>query len=135
LIEESLILLKPETVKRRLIGEVLKRIEQEGFEIVAMKMIRLDVELAQKLYEVHTGKPFFDRLIKHVTSGPVVAAIVRGKNVVKALRRLIGATDPSKAQRGTIRGDLGLSITENIIHASDSREVAKKEIEILFPKE
>jgi nucleoside-diphosphate kinase len=135
LVERSLILLKPETVKRRLIGEVLRRIEREGFDILAMKMMKLSIERAQRLYEVHAGKPFYDNLIKHITSGPVVVAVVQGEGAIKALRRLIGVTDPSKAERGTIRGDLGLNITENIVHASDNEEIAEKEISMFFSEE
>jgi nucleoside-diphosphate kinase len=125
-------MIKPDAVKRNLIGEILKRVEKAGFEILELKMVKLSVPEAKRFYQVHQGKPFFDKLVKYVCSGKVVVATLKKKNAVKDLRELIGATDPKKAKRGTIRRDLAVNTTENSVHASDSPKNAKTEIEFFF---
>jgi nucleoside-diphosphate kinase len=125
-------MIKPDAVKRNLIGEILKRVERAGFEILELKMVKLSVPEAKRFYQVHRGKPFFDKLVKYVSSGKVVVTTLKKKNAVKDLRELIGATDPKKAKRGTIRRDLALNTTENSVHASDSPQNAKTEIGLFF---
>jgi len=132
--ERTFVFLKPETVMRGLVGEVISRIEKKGFVIAAMKLIWLDEKQAHKLYEMHKGKPFFEKLVEHVTSGPIVTLVIEGPNAVKALRKMVGPTNPSEAEPGTIRGDYSLETTCNTIHASDSRENAKREMNIFFQK-
>jgi len=134
-LERTFAILKPETVERRLIGEVLRRIEEAGFKILALKLLRASREQAERLYEVHAGKPFYGELIDHITSGPIVPMVLEAENAVEKLRRLIGATDPAKAEPGTIRRDLGISITKNVIHAADSRESYEREHKIFFTPE
>lgn len=130
--EKTFVILKPETVKNKLIGEVIGRIEKAGFKILAMKLVKASLKQAEKLYEIHKGKSFYDELIKHITSGPIVPMIIEGKDAVNRMRILIGATNPKEAKPGTIRGDLGISITMNIIHAADSSENFVKESKIFF---
>ncbi len=125
-------MIKPDAVRRNLIGEILRRVEKAGFEIVELKMVRLSLHRATRFYRVHRGKPFFDKLVKYVSSGEVVVGVVKKKNAVKDLRELIGSTDPKKAKRGTIRRDLAINTTENSVHASDSPKNAKMEIEFFF---
>lgn len=130
--ERTFVMIKPDGLARGLIGEVIKRLESQGLRILAMKMLVLDRRTAERLYEVHRGKEFFEGLVKFVTSGPVVAMIFEGENAVSLVRKAIGATDPAKAEPGTIRGDFGGGVTANIIHAADSSENAIKEIKIIF---
>ena len=134
-VERTFVFLKPEAVLRGLMGEILARIERRGLKIKALKLHRMTREEAERLYEVHKGKEFFERLVEHVTSGPVLLMVVEGPRAVGVLRRMIGATDPLEAQPGTIRGDYALDITCNIIHAADSRESAEREMRIFFTKE
>ena len=122
--------LKPDTVKNRLVGEIISRLEQKGFIFKHLKLHQITHKEAESLYSVHKGKPFFQELVNHVTSGPVVLMILQGPNAVETLRKVIGATNPLAAEPGTIRGDLSVSITANVIHASDSAENAKKESSI-----
>lgn len=129
----SLFLIKPDAVERRLVGEIISRLEKTPFRIVAMRMLRLDPELAGRHYEAHRSKDFYPALVEYITSGPAVAMIVEGEGVVDGLRALIGATDPSAAAPGTIRGDLGLDIRRNLVHASDSPEAAEREVSLFFP--
>jgi nucleoside-diphosphate kinase len=119
--------LKPDTVKNRLVGEVLSRLETKGFAVKQLRLHQITHKEAESLYSVHKGKPFFQELVDHVTSGPVVLMILQAPNAVETLRKVIGATNPLTAEPGTIRGDLSVSITANVIHASDSAENAKKE--------
>ena len=128
----TLVLIKPDAVKRRLTGEIISRLEKQGLKIVALKMLQMDDALAERHYAAHEAKPFFSDLVDFITSGPIIAAVVEGSNAVEAVRRLMGDTDPLKASAGTIRGDLGLDITHNLIHGSDSEESAQKEIELFF---
>ncbi len=130
--ERTLVLLKPDAVRRRLIGELIKRIEQKNLDIVALKMIRVDKNLAEEHYAEHRGKPFFPELIEFITSGPVVAMVVEGPGAISVIRRLMGKTNPFEAEPGTIRGDFGLDLTANLIHGSDSKETAAREIERFF---
>ncbi len=131
--EKTLVLVKPDGVWRGLIGEVIKRIESNGLSIVAMKMMNVTKELANEHYAEHLEKPFFDELITFITSGPIVAIAVEGENAVSVIRKLMGATNPKDADPGTIRGDYGLEITENIVHGSDSTDSAARELALYFP--
>lgn len=130
--ERTLCIVKPDGVRRRLVGEVLKRIERAGFKIEGLKMLRLKRQEAELLYDVHRGKPFFEDLVEFMTSGPIVAILLEKENGISDLRSLLGKTDPSLAKRGTIRGDLGGTKQRNLVHASDSPLRAKKEIAIFF---
>ena len=130
--ERTLIIIKPDAVARGLVGEILSRFERKGLKIRALKMLKLSRQKAEKLYDVHKGKHFFENLIRFITSGPVVAAVLEGPSAVDVVRLMIGSTDGKKALPGTIRGDFSLSVTENIIHAADSSERAKYEISIIF---
>src|SRR2546422_4212588 len=124
--------LKPDTIHNRLAGEVLSRLERKGFVFKQLKLHHITKKEAEALYGVHRGKPFFQELVDHVTSGPVVLMILEAPNAVETLRKIIEATNPQKAEPGTIRGDLSLSITANVIHASDSHENAKAESSVFF---
>jgi nucleoside-diphosphate kinase len=132
LTECTLAFLKPEAVMRGLMGEIISRIERKGLLIVAMKLLQPTRKQAEKIYEVHKGKNFYEPLIDHITSAPILALVIEGPNAVSVLRNIIGKTNPIEARAGTIRGDFALNVQKNIIHASDSLENAKKEIGILF---
>jgi nucleoside-diphosphate kinase len=131
--ERTFAFLKPDTVYNHLTGEVLARLERKGFVFKQLKLHHITRKEAEALYSVHKGKPFFQELVDHVTSGPVVLMILEAPNAVETLRKVIGATNPQKAEPGTIRGDLSMSITANVIHASDSLENAKIESSVFFP--
>jgi len=133
--ERTLLIVKPDGVVRGLVGEVISRMERKGLKIVALKMMKLSKEKAEELYSVHKGKPFFQELIEHITSAPIVAMILEGENAIQIVRNMIGATDPSKANPGTIRGDYALTITKNVVHAADSKESAEREIKVIFGME
>ena len=130
--EREFVMVKPDGVKRRLIGETISRLEKVGLRIVAMKMLHLTKAMAEKHYAVHKGKPFYDGLVKFISSGPVVAMVVEGKDAVARVRKIVGATKPIEAEVGTIRGDFGMEIGRNIVHAGDSPENAKIEYSIYF---
>lgn len=130
--EETLVIVKPDAVRRGLIGEVLDRIERKGLRIAEMRMIRIDRELAERLYDEHRDKAFFSDLVGFITSDDVVVARVVGEQAVPVVRTLMGPTDPAAAPPGTIRGDFGLVITENLVHGSDSAESAKRELDLFF---
>ncbi len=130
--EREFIMVKPDGVQRAHIGDIITRIERAGLKIVAMKTLQVTREQAEKQYAVHKGKPFYAGLIKYITSGPSVAMVVEGRDAVKHTRRLVGATDPHDALPGSIRGDYGLNIERNIVHAADSVENAKTEYSIYF---
>jgi nucleoside-diphosphate kinase len=132
LTERTLVFLKPEAIMRGIMGEIISRIERKGFNITAMKLTQLTTSQAEKLYEMHKGKSFYDTLIRHVTSGPVLAMVIEGPNAISLIRNMIGKTNPAEAQPGTIRADYALNVTKNVIHASDSPENAKREIKIFF---
>jgi len=131
--QRTLVLVKPDGVKKGLIGEIISRLEKKGLKIAAMRMLQMDKALARRHYAVHKGKPFFAGLVDFITSGPIVAVVVEGEKSVEVVRKLMGETDPVKAAPGTIRGDYGLDIGENLIHGSDSEENAQKEIALFFP--
>ncbi|MEM0441186.1 MAG: nucleoside-diphosphate kinase [Candidatus Caldarchaeum sp.] len=130
--ERTFVILKPKAVQRGLVGEIIARFERKGLRLVEMQMKQMTREEAARLYEVHRGKPFYDDLIKVMTSGPVVLIVLEGRQAVEVVRKLIGATDPVKAEPGTIRGDYGLEITDNLVHASDSGESFERESVIFF---
>ncbi|MHA2357580.1 MAG: nucleoside-diphosphate kinase [Candidatus Heimdallarchaeaceae archaeon] len=133
--EREFIMIKPDGVQRGLIGEVIQRIERVGFKIIGMKMIQVSMEQAKEHYAIHEGKPFYEGLLEYITSGPVVAMVVEGKEAVKITRKIVGATDPVNAEPGSIRGDYALEIGRNIIHAADSPENAIAEYKIYFKEE
>ncbi|MFM8597607.1 MAG: nucleoside-diphosphate kinase [Mycobacterium sp.] len=132
--ERTLVLIKPDGVQRRAIGDIIGRIERKGLTIAALELRHVSEDLARAHYAEHDGKPFFGSLLDFITSGPVVAAIVEGPRAVAAFRQLAGGTDPvEKATPGTIRGDLGLETQSNLVHGSDSPESARREIALWFP--
>lgn len=131
--ERTLVLVKPDGVRRGLVGDVIARIERKGLTIVALELRTLDRELAEAHYEEHRDKPFFGSLVEFITGGPLVAMVVEGPRAVEAFRSLAGATDPVAAAPGTIRGDHGLQIQENVVHGSDSPFSADREIKLFFP--
>src|ERR1700737_3189190 len=132
--ERTLLLIKPDGVERRLVGEIIGRSERKGLTVAALEMRVIDDELARQHYAEHDGKPFFASLLEFITSGPLVAAIVEGPRAVAAFRQIAGGTDPvEKATPGTIRGDLALITQDNLVYGSDSPESAVREIELWFP--
>ena len=132
--EYTLVFLKPIAVRRGLVGEIISRFERKGLEIVALKMVEVSRDMAEEIYSVHRGKHFYEALVDSIAGRRIVAMILYGREAVKVVRKLIGATDPVEASPGTIRGDYALDITENMIHASDSRESFLREAAILFPE-
>jgi nucleoside-diphosphate kinase len=135
--ERTLVLVKPDGVRRGLTGEVLRRVEAKGYRIVALELRAASRDLLEQHYAEHVGKPFYEPLVAFMSSGPVVAAVVEGERVVEGWRTLMGTTDPTKASPGSIRGDLGRDwggdVQENLVHGSDSAESAGREIKIWFP--
>jgi nucleoside-diphosphate kinase len=125
-------MIKPDGVKRNLIGEVISRVEEKGFEITKIKMMMISKSLAEEHYGEHKDKPFFNDLVEFITSGPVVAMQVEGENVVAQIRNLMGATNPSDATPGSIRGDLATELDQNVVHGSDSDKSAEKELNLFF---
>ena len=136
--EKTLILVKPDGVRRQLIGEVISRVEAKGYLVTSLRMMQADRALLERHYEEHKGKPFFEPLVEFMLSGPIVAMVAEGNRVIEGFRSLAGATDPTVAAPGTIRGDLardqGTKVVQNIVHGSDSPESAAREIEIFFGK-
>jgi len=130
--EKTLLILKPDAFKRNLVGEIIKRIEMKGFKIVNMKFEFLSREKAEKFYEVHKGKNFFDDLINFMISGPILSIEVEGENAIYLMRKVIGATKPEEREMGSIRGDLAIGLTEDLFHASDSKENYEFERKIIF---
>lgn len=133
--EQTFFMIKPDGVKRNLVGEVISRIEEKGLTIKAMKMMQISDELAKEHYAEHVDKPFFPDLKEFITSGPVVAMVVAGPQAIKTVRNMMGATDPFEATLGTIRGDYALTIDENVVHGSDSLESAEREINLFFAED
>jgi nucleoside-diphosphate kinase len=131
--ERTLVLVKPDGVARGLVGEVLGRLERKGLTLLAVEMRTLDTATAERHYAEHAGKPFFGPLIEFITSGPLVAAVAEGPRAIETWRAMMGPTDPVKAPSGTVRGDFGLIVTENLVHGSDSAESAAREIALFFP--
>ncbi len=130
--ERTFAMIKPEGVSRGLIGEIIMRIERKGYQIVALQMLSLTSEMASEHYAEHVGKPFFTRIVEHISSNPVVAMILEGPDVVSEFRKMMGATNPINALTGTIRGDFANDMSLNIIHGSDSVESATREIKLFF---
>ena len=130
--EQTLFIVKPDGVQRKLVGEVIYRFERRGFNIVKLKMFTFTRSMAEEFYSVHKSKPFFDELVSFITSGQVVAAVVEGNNAIATTRLMVGSTKSFEAASGTIRGDFGLGISDNIIHASDSKESFDKEVLVVF---
>ena len=130
--EKSLVLIKPDAMERGLAGTIIDRLEKTGVKLVAMKMLHMDRELAHRHYAVHKDKPFFNNLVNYITSGPIIATVFEGKNAIEVIRKTAGATDPAKAEAGTIRADFGIDIEHNCVHGSDSPETAAAEIKLYF---
>ena len=131
-VESTLLIVKPDGVRRSLVGEVLRRVEAKGLAIAEMQMLTIDRALAEEHYGEHREKPFFGELVDFITSGPVVIARLEGEGAIDVWRTMMGPTNPATAPPGTIRGDLGLIITENIVHGSDSPESAERELKLFF---
>jgi nucleoside-diphosphate kinase len=132
--EQTLAILKPDAVRRGLTGDILKRIESSGLKIVAMRKLQLSRPDAERFYDVHKARPFFSGLCEYMTSGPVVVAVLEGDGAIAKWRKLMGATDPKKADPGTIRKDFGLDVEQNSTHGSDAPETAANEISFFFPR-
>jgi nucleoside-diphosphate kinase len=133
--QQTLILLKPDAVQRRLVGPITERFERKGLRLAGLKLVKAPRELAEKHYAVHKGKPFYESLLSFLTSGPTVAMVWEGREAVAACRNLIGLTDGAKAAPGSIRGDFGISVQNNLVHGSDSPENAAQEIALWFKPE
>jgi nucleoside-diphosphate kinase len=131
-VERTLILIKPDAVRRRLAGEILQRIENRGFTIVAGKLVTASRDLGEEHYGEHRDKPFFGELVEFITSGPTWALVVEGEGAIATMRKTIGATNPANAEPGTIRGDLAMSMPDNLVHGSDSPESAQREAALWF---
>jgi len=132
--DRTLILVKPDAFERALTGEVIARFERKGLRLVALKLMQVDVELAERHYGEHAGKPFFPELVEFITRGPLVALVLEGEGAIEAARQVIGATNPLEAAPGSIRGDFATEITFNLVHGSDSPNSAAREIELFFPE-
>ena len=130
--ERTLLLVKPDGVQRGLAGEILSRLEKRGLRLIALRMLWMDRPIAERLYSVHKGKPFYPGLVEYMTSGPIVAAALEGPRAIAVVRQAMGETDPAKASPGTIRGDFGLELGRNIVHGSDSPESVAREMPIFF---
>lgn len=128
----TFVMVKPDGVRRGLVGEIVGRLERKGLKLMGMKLVRVTPDVAARHYEEHRDKPFYPELVAFITAGPAVAMVWEGREAVSVARTLMGVTDPAKAAPGTIRGDLGLSITENLVHGSDGAESAEREIGIYF---
>jgi nucleoside-diphosphate kinase len=131
--ETTLVLVKPDGVRRGLAGEIVARFERRGFELRGARLLKISRQLAQQHYAEHKGKPFFGDLVSFITSGPVLALAVRGEGAIGAVRAMMGATNPLDSAPGTIRGDFALELSENIVHGSDSKASAKRELALFFP--
>ncbi|MDP7197214.1 MAG: nucleoside-diphosphate kinase, partial [SAR202 cluster bacterium] len=132
--ERTLILVKPDGLQRALSGEIIDRLEKTGLKISGIKLLRLSEDIASKHYEEHTGKPFFEDLVNYICSGPIIAMVLEGPNAVEKARNIIGKTNPLESPAGTIRGDLGLEVSRNLIHGSANISDANREINIFFEK-
>jgi nucleoside-diphosphate kinase len=130
--EQTLVLVKPDAVERQLAGEILGRLERRGLVVRAAKLVQVNRELAERHYEEHREKPFFEELLEFITSAPTLALVLEGESAVSVVRTTMGATNPAEAAPGTIRGDLALAMPDNLVHGSDSLESAKREIELWF---
>lgn len=130
--ERTLVIIKPDGVQRGLIGDIIARLEQRGLKIAALKMIHMDSALAREHYGIHEGKPFFEPLVKYITSAPVVVMVVEGRNAIDVVRKTMGATNPADARAGTIRADYALEIGRNLVHGSDGPDTARTEVGLFF---
>ena len=130
--EQSLFIVKPDGVERKIVGQILTRFENKGLKIIKLKMFTFTKEMAEEFYSVHNSKPFFNELVSFITSGRVVAAVIEGSNAITTTRLMVGTTKSFEAVPGSIRGDFGLGLTDNIIHASDSKESFEKEVAVVF---
>ena len=130
--ERSLVLIKPDAMQRDLAGTIIARLEKLGMKLVALKMLHADKALAQRHYAVHKDKPFYNDLVDYISSAPIVAGVFEGEGAIETIRKAMGATDPAQAEKGTIRGDFGLSIEKNSVHGSDSTATAEVEIKLFF---
>ncbi len=133
--ERTFIMIKPDAVRRRLIGKIITRIEERGIKIVAMKYMQMTRELAEQHYAEHTAKPFFNELVEFITSGPVVPMVLEADNAVEMVRKMMGETHPQNSLPGTIRGDFATDLSQNVVHGSDSNETAAREISLFFTKD
>jgi nucleoside-diphosphate kinase len=132
-VERTLVLVKPDAMRRQLAGEIVARLERRGLQLRAARLVTVDRELGEEHYAEHVGKPFFGELIEFITSGPTLALAVEGEGAIKSVRTTMGATNPADADAGTIRGDFALSMPDNLVHGSDSPESAAREIALWFP--
>ena len=130
--EKSLVLIKPDAMHRKLAGTILARLEEQGLRLVAARMLQMDKALAQRHYAIHASKPFFNNLVNYITSAPIIALVFEGEKAIEVIRKIMGATDPAKAEAGTIRGDFGIDIERNTVHGSDAVETAEEEIKLFF---
>jgi len=133
--ERTLVILKPDAVQRGLIGPILTRLERRGLRFAAMKLMQITPELAARHYAIHKGKPFYEGLIQFITSGPVVVAVIEGRDAISIVRKTMGATNPTQAEPGTIRADFGLEIGRNLVHGSDGPDTAAYEIPLFFAED
>ena len=131
--ERTLILVKPDAFARNLTGEIIARFERKGLRLIAMRLMTMTTELAERHYAEHVGKPFFEELVTFITSGPLVAMVLEGDEAVEAARQVIGATNPLQATTGSIRGDYAIAVGQNMVHGSDSAESAAREVSLFFP--
>lgn len=134
-LQRTLVFIKPDGIQRGLVGEIIHRFERKGLKLVGLKMMRVDEALARKHYSAHEGRFYYPRLVRYVTSGPIVAMVWEGHDAVRCARALIGPTDPLEAAPGTVRGDYGTGVSMNLVHSSDSEETASREIELFFRSE
>jgi len=134
-VQRTLVLCKPDSVQRGLVGRIVSRFEDKGFKIVGLRMLYVDESLAHTHYQEHVEKPFFPELVSFITSSPIVAMAIEGENAVEVVRGIMGVTNPQNAVPGTIRGDFGLSLTKNLVHGSDSLASAERELALFFPPE
>ncbi len=133
--ERTLVILKPDAVQRGLIGPIITRLEQRGLRFAAMKLMQITLDLAARHYAIHKGKPFYEGLVQFITSGPVVVAVIEGKDAINIVRKTLGATSPANAEPGTIRADFGLEIGRNLVHGSDGPDTAATEIPLFFAED
>jgi len=130
--ERSLVLIKPDAMQRSLVGTIISRLENLGLKLIAIKLLHMDKALARRHYAVHKEKPFYDELVDYISSAPIIAVVFEGVRAIEVIRKAMGATDPAKAGKGTIRGDFGLNIVRNAIHGSDATTTAEEEIKLFF---
>jgi len=133
--ERSLVLVKPDAMQKGLAGTIISRLENQGIKLVAIKMLHMDKALAERHYAIHADKPFFKDLVEYITSTPIIAAVFEAEGAVEKIRKIMGATDPAKAEPDTIRKDFGTDIQRNAVHGSDSIETAEKEIRLFFTED